>query len=101
MTISASSPVFVILSALVEERAGLHYGPGEQELFLERVAARGQEAGFDSLLDYYYYLRYDPEGSRELDDLVAHLVVNETYFFRELEPLRLIVSRFVQPLVRA
>jgi chemotaxis protein methyltransferase CheR len=101
MTINASSPVFVILSALVEERAGLHYGQAEQELFLERVGARSEEAGFESLLDYYYYLRYDPAGSRELDELVARLVVNETYFFRELEPLRVIVSRFVQPLVRA
>jgi|SRR6185436_6813998 len=100
MTTSAASSVFAILSALVEERAGLHYGQGEQEIFLDRVATRAEEAGFDSLLDYYYYLRYDPEGSRELDDLVAQLVVNETYFFRELEPLRLVVSRFVQPLVR-
>ncbi|MEO8179607.1 MAG: CheR family methyltransferase [Deltaproteobacteria bacterium] len=101
MTISASSSVFAILSAVVEERAGLHYGQGEQELFLERVSMRAEEAGFDSLLDYYYYLRYDPAGSRELDSLVAQLVVNETYFFREVEPLRRIVSRFVQPLVRA
>src|SRR6185436_19317689 len=100
MTTSAASSVFAILSALVEERAGLHYGQGEQEIFLDRVATRAEEAGFDSLLDYYYYLRYDPEGSRELDDLVAQLVVNETYFVRELEPLRLVVSRFVQPLVR-
>jgi chemotaxis protein methyltransferase CheR len=101
MTINASSSVFAILSGLVEERAGLHYGPSEQELFLERCRTRAEEVGFDSLLDYYYYLRYDPAGARELDALVAQLVVNETYFFRELEPLRVIVSRFIQPLVLA
>jgi chemotaxis protein methyltransferase CheR len=101
MPTNASRPVFAILSALVEERAGLHYGPGDQELFLDRVSTRSDEAGFESLLDYYYFLRYDPAGTRELDELVAHLVVNETYFFRELEALRLIVTRFVQPLVSA
>ena len=101
MTTTSSRPVFAILGALVEERAGLHYGLTEADLFLERVSARADEAGFDSLLDYYYYLRYDPGGSAEFDELVAHLVVNETYFFRELEPLRLIVDRFVRPLVKA
>lgn len=101
MTNNASSSVFAILSHLVEERAGLYYGQGDQQLFLDRCSARAEEVGFASLLDYYYYLRYDPAGAREFDDLVMQLVVNETYFFRELEPLRLILSRFVQPLVLA
>jgi chemotaxis protein methyltransferase CheR len=101
MTPSASRPVFAILSALVEERAGLHYGSADQDLFLDRVTARSEGAGFESLLDYYYYLRYDPAGPREVDDLVAYLVVSETYFFRELEALRLIVAHFIQPAVRA
>ena len=99
MTTSASRPVFAILTALVEERAGLHYGPGEQDVFLERVQTRSEEVGFESLLDYYYFLRYDPGGARELDELIDRLVVNETYFFRELEPLRLIASQLIQPLV--
>lgn len=101
MPINAAQPVFAILSALVEERAGLHYGPSEQGLFLERVNARCQDAGFASLLDYYYFLRYDPSGPEELEQLVTHLVVNETYFFRELDALKLVVTRFVEPLVRA
>lgn len=98
---SSSHPIFAILSALVEERAGLHYGPAERDVFLERVSSRAEEAGFESLLDYYYYLRYDPAGPAEFDALVSHLVVNETYFFRELDPLRLIVERFIRPLVEA
>jgi chemotaxis protein methyltransferase CheR len=101
MSRNAARPVFAILSALVEERMGLYYGPDEHELFLDRVNTRAQEAGFDSLLDYYYFLRYDAQGSQELTELGAHLVVGETFFFRELEPLRLIVNRFVQPRVQA
>lgn len=101
MSTSSARPVFAILCALVEERAGLHYGLSDQDLFLERVSARADEAGFASLLDYYYFLRYDPAGPAEFDELVAHLVVNETYFFREFEPLRLVVEHFVRPLLRS
>jgi chemotaxis protein methyltransferase CheR len=85
----------------VEERVGLHYGLADQDLFLDRVGVRAGEAGFESLLDYYYFLRYDPGGQQELDELVAHLVVNETYFFREVDALRLVVTRFVLPAVRS
>src|SRR3954447_8337457 len=99
--LAASRSVFAILSALVEERAGLHYGSGDQEIFLEKVAVRAAETGFDSLLDYYYYLRYDPGGEAEIEKLIDALVVNETYFFRELQPLRVLVERFVAPAVRA
>jgi chemotaxis protein methyltransferase CheR len=101
MTTSAARPLFLILSALVEERAGLHYGAADEGVFLERVTARAQEAGFESLLDYYYFLRYDSAGNEEFDLLVEHLVVQETFFFRELEPLQRMVNRFIEPLVRA
>src|SRR4051794_35312987 len=97
--LTASAPIFAILSALVEEHAGLHYALADREIFLERVSPRAIEAGFDSLLDYYYYLRYDPSGPAELDKLVDALVVNETFFFREIDPLRLVVSEFVRPRV--
>jgi chemotaxis protein methyltransferase CheR len=51
---NAARPVFAILSALVEEQAGLHYAGEEQDLFLERVQLRADAAGFESLLVYYY-----------------------------------------------
>lgn len=92
---------FSLLSALVEARTGLHYGLARRELFCERAASRASEAGFDSLLDYYYFLRYDAEAAQEMRALVEALVVQETFFFRELDPLRVIVAHFVEPAVRA
>lgn len=89
---AAPAPVLGILSALVEERTGLHYGLADRQLLADKVGARAAEAGFESLLDYYYYLRYDPAAGRELDALVDALVVGETYFFRELAPLRVLVD---------
>jgi chemotaxis protein methyltransferase CheR len=91
--------VYAILSALIEEHAGLHYGPGDASLLMEKVSVRALERGFDSLLDYYYLLRYDPEGPAELDALVDSLVVNETYFFRELTPMIALVDEYLAPKV--
>ena len=100
-SLPSSRPVFTILTALTEGHAGLHYGPDEQELYLERVAGRATEVGFTSLLDYYYYLKYDPAGPAELDRLIDALVVNETFFFRELQPLKMLVKTLVAPMVVA
>ena len=94
-----SPQLFAILSALVEERLGLHHGPGEAELFGDKIATRAAEAGFESLLDYYYFLRYDASAAGELDALADALVVGETYFFRELDALRAGVEQVVVPAV--
>jgi chemotaxis protein methyltransferase CheR len=96
-----SPPVFAILSALVEEKLGLHYSVLDRELLEDKVSTRALEAGFDSLLDYYYFLRYDPAGEDELTALTDALVVGETYFFREYPPLRVLVDAFLVPWCRA
>lgn len=93
--------LFAILSALIEERVGLSYTPADQALLASKVASRASEAGFESLLDYYYFLRYDPESEREFEALVNALVVNETFFFREFAALELVVTQFLLPHVKA
>jgi chemotaxis protein methyltransferase CheR len=91
--------VFAILSALIEERSGLHYAPADIDIVGDKLSTRAVEAGFESLLDYYYYLRYDDASGAELTALLDALVVNETYFFRELDSLTQLVSDFLGPLV--
>jgi chemotaxis protein methyltransferase CheR len=95
-----SPQVFAILSALVADRAGLHFDLPHATTFGEKVAARAAELGFESLLDYYYFLRYDAGGAQEVKALIDALVVNETYLFRELPPLETMVRDLVLPLVR-
>ena len=99
-TLPLSPPVFSILSGLIEARAGLHYAPADQSLLAEKVSERALEAGFDSLLDYYYFLRYDPAGPAALDALIEALTVHETYFFREHEQLRALVDGVLAPRLR-
>jgi chemotaxis protein methyltransferase CheR len=99
LSLPLSPQVFAILSTLVEERIGLHYDLRELELLAERASGRAVERGFESLLDYYYFLRYDPSADAELALLTEALVVNETYFFRELSPLKVLVREFVPQLI--
>ena len=99
MSLPLSPPVFAILSGLIEDRTGLHYDLEERELLAERVSPRALERGFESLLDYYYFLRYDPSSDAELALLVESLVVNETYFFREALALKILVESVLPPLI--
>ncbi len=99
MTSTLSPQLFAILSALVEERIGIHYGADDLELFTDKVTTRANEAGFESVLDYYYFLRYDSAAAAELDALADSLVVGETYFFRELDALRAGVTHALLPAV--
>ncbi len=98
---STSTQVLAILSALIEEKTGIHYSPADFDLLRDKVAPKAEERGCDSLLDYYYLLRYDDASGRELDELIDVLVVPETYFFREFPALRLVVEQFVLPALAA
>lgn len=96
-----SPPVFSILSGLIEEKVGLHYELLDRDLLREKASVRAVETGFESLLDYYYFLRYDPGGEAELAELIETLVVSETYFFREWPSLELLVDGFIGPWISA
>jgi len=95
--LSLSPQVFAILSALVAERAGLHFDTAQAPIFADKVGTRAVEAGFESMLDYYYFLRYDENAGAELERLVEALVVGETYLFRELPPLETAVETVIAP----
>jgi len=82
-----------VLASLVQERLGLYYAPRDLDILVDKIDARAQDAGFPSLLDYYYYLRYDDPNGDELGALADALVVNESYLFREIEPLMTLVRR--------
>lgn len=94
-----SPQLFVILSSLVEERLGLHYGPEDVGVFSDKLLGRMGEAGFESPLDYYYALRYDDPSRTETDALADALVVGETYFFRELDALRAAIPHVIEPAI--
>jgi chemotaxis protein methyltransferase CheR len=99
--LSCTPQVFAILTALIEERTGISYTLRDRALFESKAAPRAADAGFESMLDYYYYLRYDDPERREFNALIEALVVQETFFFRELQALQVAIDELLAPRVAA
>lgn len=97
----ASPEVLALLSSLVRGRAGLSYRDRDFELLAAKAIPAAHAAGFASLLDYYYFLRYDDPTGAGLAAFCELLVVNETYFFREHVQVERAIERVVLPRIAA
>jgi chemotaxis protein methyltransferase CheR len=97
--VTVSATLFSIFSTLVEERVGLTHSLADKTIFENKLLARAADAGFESALDYYYYLRYDDPDGREFQALVQALVVHETFFFREFSALRVAAEKLIKQLI--
>ena len=100
MPLPLSPQVMAITTHLIEDCVGLHYDEADVSFLAEKLSERAAERGHGSLLDYYYFLRYDAEGPAELQLLAESLVIHETYLFREIEPLRILVRSVIPELLR-
>jgi chemotaxis protein methyltransferase CheR len=85
---------------LIEEVCGVHYEASNRDLLVSKLEAHALDLGYDNLLDYYYWLRYDDAGGLGLQNLVEAIQVHETYFFRELAPLTQLVDGHLTEIVR-
>ena len=72
-----------LLQEIIHEYCGLSHGL-DSTFFLERrLGPRLEALGLTSYREYYHYLRYDPNGGRELEDVIERITTHETYLFRE------------------
>lgn len=73
-----------LLIEAIQDHCGITLSINSSAFFLERrLSPRLEALGLTSYLDYYQYLRYDPAGPREMEELVERITTHETYFFRE------------------
>jgi chemotaxis protein methyltransferase CheR len=76
-----------LIQEIIHDYCGLSYGL-DSTFFLERrVGPRLDALGLSSYREYYHYLRYDPGGDSELEELIERLTTHETYLFREMYQL--------------
>ncbi len=72
-----------LLVETIQEYCGITLSIASASFFLERrLVPRLEALGLTGFLDYYQYLRYDPAGPREMEELVERITTHETYFFR-------------------
>jgi chemotaxis protein methyltransferase CheR len=90
-----------LLRDLVNAHTGMLYEGERLDYLRDRLSPLALERGFDSLLDYYYLLKYDGEATGEWARAIDALSVQETYFWREADQVRSLVDRIVPALVDA
>jgi chemotaxis protein methyltransferase CheR len=90
-----------LLRDLVHERTGLYFEEANVDMFLDKLSPRIVERGFDSLLDYYYLLKYDPGAAAEWQNVFDALTVQESFFWREMDQIRALVDGIVPQYFRA
>src|SRR6478672_8753043 len=96
-SLGLSGNVTAILRDLVHERLGLHYEPHQFDQVADRLAPLIVARGLQSFMDYYYLLKYAGSDEEWLKVMDA-LAVNETYFWREIDQLRALVSDVIPSL---
>lgn len=91
----------VLLRDLVFEKTGLVFEDTKLDLFLSKIAPMMKERGFDSYLDFYYLLKYDPASDAAWDDLIDAVTVQETYFWREMDQIHALAEQVIPELLRS
>jgi chemotaxis protein methyltransferase CheR len=89
-----------LLRDLVVAQTGMFYDDTRLDFLRDRLVPLAIDRGFDSLLDYYYLLKYDSAGADEWVRAIDALSVQETYFWREFDQIRALVDVIVPGLVQ-
>jgi chemotaxis protein methyltransferase CheR len=77
----------------------MYYDDSRLDVMADRLIALTLARGFDSLLDYYYLLKYDAGADEEWHRAIDALSVQETYFWREYDQVHALVQQIVPRLV--
>ena len=88
-----------LLRELINSTCGIYYDDARVDLLRDRLVPLAIERGFDSLLDYYYLLKYDAGGALEWPRVMDALSVQETYFWRESDQFRALTTTIVPQLI--
>src|SRR2546422_8234731 len=83
-----------LLRDLIHERTGIFFNDSNIDLMIDKVRSVMVECRSDSLLDYYYRLKYD-NGDADWTNLLDGISVRETFFWREFDQIRALVDLVV------
>ena len=81
-----------LIRKLINERTGMFFDNGKSDLLIDKLSPLVIERGFSSYLDYYYLLKYDASAKVEWQNVMNALSVQETYFWREIDQVRVMVK---------
>ena len=84
-----------LLRDIIHERSGIYFENDRLDTLLERISPLAEERKCASLLDYYYLLKYEENGTEDWARVADQLSVPETYFWRESAALQTLIKILV------
>jgi chemotaxis protein methyltransferase CheR len=92
---------WMLLRDLIHERTGIYFDQNNLDLMIDKLSTLMAERSLDSPSDYYYFLKYDDESNAEWSNLLNAISVRETYFWREIDQIRVLVDILVPQLCKS
>ncbi len=78
---------FVVIRDLIKEKTGIFIRDSRSDYLEYRLRDRMAANSIEDFEEYYYYLKYSPKHSGELQSLINLITVHETSFFRNPDQL--------------
>src|SRR5579862_5734749 len=82
----ARNPAVMLLRDLIHERTGVFFSDDVVDLMMDKLSSLIAEHGSDSLIDFYYHLKYDRDES-DWPGVMDAISVRETFFWREFDQI--------------
>lgn len=86
-----------LLRDLIHEHTGIFFADSQTDIMLDKLADLVAERSGESLIDYYYRLKYDVD-KIAWSDVVDAISVRETFFWREFDQIRALTGTVVPQL---
>jgi chemotaxis protein methyltransferase CheR len=84
-----------LLRDLIHEYTGIYFDRNRFDIMLEKIGDLICSRGHHSFMEFYYLLKYEDRNRSELQQVIEVLSVQETYFWREMGQVRMLVDDFV------
>ena len=88
-----------LLRDLVHDHTGMFFDSDRMELLTDKLSPLVIKRGFNSFLDYYYFLKYDDNAQSEWENVMNAISVGETYFWREIDQVKALAQTILPNLV--
>lgn len=73
---------FELFRSFIQENGGLSLDDSKIDSLRIALLARTTLYGFKNYKQYYYFLKFHPEGAEEFKELLTYITIGETCFFR-------------------
>lgn len=84
MRLEISDKDIELFQSLVCKKSGIYLEGSRLDSLRAGLCAEMESKGFASYSQYYNFLRFHPDGQKGLEELLSHITINETHFFRNV-----------------